>query len=140
MRREGKCGPGAAPPSVCAEMESSQAVQAISTSVIMAPLQSLMPSDNGAGAQTALGCCGSPPAPGIMALVHPQDRMFTLTGRRVSPCERIDTSVTLSRLLRSPAQTSHPQLSDTVAFPKSQFDQCDTKQLIIVVVVVLGPK
>lgn len=101
-------------------MEGSQALQAIFISIITALLQSLMLSDNGAGAQTALGCCGSQRAPGIMASVHPQDRMFILMGLFVSRCDRIDTTVTLSLLL-SPAQTSHPQLPhrDTDALPKS---------------------
>lgn len=129
---------GAALHSALAEMESSQAVQAIFTSIITALLWSLMLHDNGAGAQTALGCCGSQQAPGIMPSVYPQDKMFTLTGLRVSRCDRINTSVTLRLLPRSPAQPSHPQLPrrDTLASPKPPFDPCDTEQLTVVVVAV----
>lgn len=129
---------GAALHSALAEMESSQAVQAVFTSIITALLRSLMLPDNGAGAQTALGCCGSQRVPGIMPSVHPQDRMFTLTGLRVSRCDRINTSVTLRLLTLSPAQPSHPQLPhrDTLASPKPPFDPCDTERLMVVVAAV----
>lgn len=58
-KNEGVKELGAAFHGVFAEMESSQALQAIFTSIITALLQSLMLSDNNAGAQTTLDCCGS---------------------------------------------------------------------------------
>lgn len=101
---------GASLQSLFTEMESSQPAQAIFTSIITALLQSLMLYDNGAGPQTALGCCGSQQAPGITASLNLQDRMFTLMRLHVSRCDQINTSVTLSLLLLSPVQTSHPPL------------------------------
>lgn len=99
---------GASLQSTFTEMESSQPAQAIFTSIITALLQSLMLYDNGAGPQTALRCCGSQQGPGITASLNLQDRMFTLMRLHVSRCDQINTSVTLSLLLLSPVQTSHP--------------------------------
>lgn len=101
---------GASLQSLFTEMESSQPARAIFTSIITALLQSLMLYDNSAGPQTALGCCGSQRAPGITASLNLQDRMFTLMRLHVSRCDQINTSVTLSLLLLSPVQTSHPPL------------------------------
>lgn len=73
------------------EMESSQAVWAIFTSIITALSQSLMLYDSCAGPQTALGGCGSRWATGIMAPVNLQYRTFIPEGLHVSWRDWINT-------------------------------------------------